>query len=93
MAQITSTDIANAIAFAKSDPEVSNLLQKRDADDALVCMFIKCTLLNRIEEPVKVYEVAFDYSLTWEDPLQGQDVVVTVEVTNGRAVVVDIKTP
>lgn len=92
MALITSTDIANAIAFSKSDPEVSVLLRKRDDNVGLVCAFIKCTLLSRIEEPVKTFEVVFNYD-SIKEPLPGEDVVVVVEVTNGRAAVMEVRTP
>lgn len=91
MAQVTSADISNVISFAKSDPEVSRLLRDRDDDVRLVCVYITCKLLNRIEEPVKDYEVVFNYDFVRENLAPDRDVVVTVEVRNGRAEVVSVK--
>lgn len=83
MRKITSTDISNAIDFAKAQPEVIKELARRDGDNQLDCVRIVCGVTSAIDAREKEFEISFNYEDIDRQPRNGEDIRVIVLYRDG----------
>jgi len=82
--RLTSTLLADAISFAKSDPNMAANLQKRDNDDALYMAGIYCEMKTYTETPDKFYlRIIFDYAEFDNPGSKAPDIFVDLQTLAG----------
>ena len=79
MNKITHLDILNAIQFATSNQEIFREINRRDEDRNLDCNNINCKIISGIGNPIKLFEVIFNYAFVQGPDRRGEDIVVHVE--------------
>lgn len=79
MTKINSADITSAINYAQTDPKISVELRRRDTDKRLDCSYINCKVISKINNPVKRFEIIFNYVFIAQNDQKGEDIIVTIE--------------
>lgn len=82
---MTSTQIAEAVVFAKNHSQINEILSERDADDNLILMGASCkkTLYEGGNEGYFL-RVIFDYKIKNQRNTPAPDVFIDLEYVGGN---------
>ena len=83
MNKIKHSDILLAIQFVIADEKIVLEISRRDNDNRLDCNNINCKVISGIDNPVKLFEILFNYAFVDGPDRTGEDIVVQVESNRG----------
>lgn len=86
---VKSSDVISAIIAAQNDNEIQEELNKRDHDNRLDCVQIKCEVTSGVDSPVKRFRLIFNYGFVNNHDSPGEDIVVEIEKTRDSVRVIN----
>lgn len=91
MNKVKYRDIQQAITVAVTDKRVADALAKREQDDLLDCVEIKCRVDSAVGADAKVFKLVFNYHNINDDPERHEDLYVEVKLSAKESVVLIIR--